>query len=293
MPEVRALAEQVATHATGHTLVRADVLSVQVLKTFDPPVSALDGCLVTGTATYGKFLAVRAEGTRGAGPVGVLHLVLHLARAGWIRHRESLPARQSAGGGRGPVALRLVLDDGSGFDITEPGSTKRLAAYLVRDPHEVPGVAHLGDDPLADTFTLARLADLATGSQNRLKAFLTDQRIMAGIGNAYSDEILHAARLSPYATARTLDEAKLARLHSAMREVLAGAVMRARGVAAQNLKAEKKAGLRVHGRTGDACPVCQDTIRSVFFADSSLQYCPTCQTGGRRLADRRLSRLLK
>ncbi|MEV4610990.1 DNA-formamidopyrimidine glycosylase family protein [Kitasatospora sp. NPDC049258] len=287
LPEVQALAERMTADCAGRTLTRLDVLSVQVLKTFDPPVHALHGQAVREVGRHGKFLDLAtADG---------LHLVLHLARAGWIRHRTSFPDRPPARRpGHGPLALRLVLDDGSGFEVTEQGTTKRLAAYVVRDPQAVPGVARLGADPLGEEFTPAALAARTAGVRRRLKTLLTDQSVLAGIGNAYSDEILHAARLSPYALAAALDEEQLARLFTAVREVLTEALERARAVgAADALKAEKKAGLAVHGRAGERCPRCGDTVRSVNFADSSLQYCPTCQTGGRMLADRRLSRLLK
>ncbi|WP_441249332.1 Fpg/Nei family DNA glycosylase [Kitasatospora sp. McL0602] len=286
LPEVQALAERMAAACAGRSVERVEVLSFQVLKTFDPPVTALYGRPVSGVGRHGKFLDLSTDG----GP----HLVLHLARAGWIRPHDSFPARSKPlRAGRGPLALRLLLDDGSGFDVTEQGTTKRLAAYVVDDPQLVPGVARLGADPLADSFTLELLAALAGPARHRLKNFLTDQTSLAGVGNAYSDEILHAARLSPYALASALDAEQLARLYAAVREVLGAALDRARGAAADTLKAEKKAGLAVHGRAGETCPRCGDTVRSVVFAESSLQYCPTCQTGGKVLADRRLSRLLK
>ncbi|MER5865979.1 DNA-formamidopyrimidine glycosylase family protein [Kitasatospora sp. NPDC002040] len=286
LPEVQALAERIAEACEGRTVQRVDVLSIQVLKTFDPPVTALHGQPVSSVTRHGKFLDLLA----GDGP----HLVLHLARAGWIRHRASFTDRPGgARPGRGPQALRLVLDDGSGFDVTEQGTTKRLAAYVVTDPQLVPGVARLGLDPLGPDFTGERLAGLAAAQRHRLKTFLTDQAVLAGIGNAYSDEILHEARLSPYALAPALTGEQLGRLHTAVRQVLTAALERARATTADALKAEKKAGLAVHGRAGERCPRCGDTVRSVNFAESSLQYCPSCQTGGRVLADRRLSRLLK
>ncbi|KIQ64985.1 DNA lyase [Kitasatospora griseola] len=281
LPEVQALAEWLTAACAGRVLERVDVLSIQALKTVDPPVQALTGRAVSGVSRHGKFLDLATDG----GP----HLVVHLARAGWVHRRESFPARPPSR--RGPLALRLVLDDGSGFDLTEQGTTKRLAAHVVTDPQQVPGIARLGVDALA--VTLEELTALAAGARQRLKTFLTDQTVLAGIGNAYSDEILHTARLSPYALAASLDAEQLARLHAAVRHELGGALEQLRAAPAGGLKSEKKAGLAVHGRAGESCPVCGDTVRSVNFADSSLQYCPTCQTGGRVLADRRLSRLLK
>jgi formamidopyrimidine-DNA glycosylase len=126
-----------------------------------------------------------------------------------------------------------------------------------------------------------------------VKGLLRDQSVLAGVGNAYSDEVLHAARLSPFAIAGRLSQAEVERLWTAMRTVLAEAVTAASGKPAKELKDAKRAGMRVHGRAGLPCPVCGDTVREVSFADSALQYCPTCQTGGKVLADRRLSRLLK
>jgi formamidopyrimidine-DNA glycosylase len=190
----------------------------------------------------------------------------------------------------------VVLDDDSGMDITEAGTQKRLAIYVVRDPQEVPGIARLGPDPLADEFTLDVLEQiLRDAGRAQLKGVLRSQSTIAGIGNAYSDELLHAARMSPFKPAVTVADSpeELRTLYDAIRGVLSDAVTRSSGLAAAELKSEKKSNLAVHGRTGLPCPVCGDTVREVSFADSSLQYCPTCQTGGKPLADRRLSRLLK
>ena len=176
------------------------------------------------------------------------------------------------------------------FDLTEAGTQKRLAVWLVDDPATVPGIASLGPDALS---LGPRLAAVLKGNTGRLKTVITDQKVIAGIGNAYSDEILHVAKLSPFATAGKLTAAQLAALHDAMISVLTDAVTRSVGQQAATLKGEKRSGLRVHARTGLPCPVCGDTVREVSFADKSFQYCPTCQTGGKVLADRRMSKLLK
>ena len=181
----------------------------------------------------------------------------------------------------------------TGFDLTEQGTKKGLAVYVVRDPLEVPGIARLGPEPLDPAFTVEVLAGLLAGSRAQIKGLLRDQSVVAGIGNAYSDDILHAARMSPYKPAGALTPDDVAVLWQAIQDVLRDAVTRSRGLAPADLKAEKRAGMRVHGRTGLPCPVCGDTVREVSFADRALQYCPTCQTGGKALADRRLSRLLK
>jgi len=284
LPEVESLAAFLREHATGHTIARADAASFSVLKTFDPPLTALTGQAITGTGRHGKFLDLATD--QG------LHLVMHLARAGWLRWRDDLPTAPPKPG-KSPLAFRLRLDDGSGFDLTEQGTKKRLAVYLVRDPAEVPGVATLGPDPLAADFTVDTLAGLLAGRRTQIKGVLRDQHIIAGIGNAYSDEVLHAAKMSPFKIASSLTPDDVALLYDAIKTTVGDAVKRSAGLAAADLKGEKKSGLRVHARTGQDCPVCGDTIREVSFADSSLQYCPTCQTGGKPLADRRMSRLLK
>ncbi|WP_446041498.1 Fpg/Nei family DNA glycosylase [Streptomyces sp. SID1121] len=285
VPEVEALREFLNGHLVGKEIVRVLPLTVNVLKTYDPPLSALEGSTVTSVGRFGKYLDIVAAD---AG----LHLAVHLARAGWLRWKDTFPPAPPRPG-KGPLALRVVLAEGDGFDLTEAGTTKRLAVHLVRDPQDVPGIARLGPDPLDPAFDRDALARLLAGERRQIKGALRDQGLIAGIGNAYSDEILHAARMSPFKPVKNLTEDEITLLHDAMRSTLTEAIERSRGVAAGRLKAEKKSGLRVHGRKGEPCPVCGDTIREVSFSDSALQYCPTCQTGGKLLADRRLSRLLK
>jgi formamidopyrimidine-DNA glycosylase len=281
LPEVEALASFLRENAVGRVLTRVDLAAVQAIKTFDPPLSALAGLEITGAGRHGKFLDLDVSG---------LHLVVHLARAGWLHWRTGLPTAPPKPG-KGPLALRAHLDDGNGFDLTEQGTRKGLAVYVVRTPADVPGIARLGPDAMdVDRETFARLLGERSG---QLKGALTDQTLIAGIGNAYSDEILHAARLSPFKMANRIDDAELVALHDAMRAVLTDALDRQRGQQAATMKGEKRSGLKVHARTGLPCPVCGDTVREVSFADTSLQYCPTCQTGGKPLADRRLSKLLR
>jgi formamidopyrimidine-DNA glycosylase len=284
LPEVEALAGFLREHARGTAVTRVDLAAISALKTFDPPIGALQGLLVEDVTRRGKFLDLDVSG---------LHLVVHLARAGWLRWSDALPPAPPRPG-RGPLAARVHLDDGSGFDLTEAGTRKKLAIYLVRRPADVPGIARLGPDPLDEAFTVEALQRiLDTAPRTQVKGLLRDQSVIAGIGNAYSDEVLHAAKLSPYKLAGSLDSTQVAQLHHAMTRTLTEAVRRAEGLAAKDLKDDKRGNLRVHGRAGQPCPVCGDTIREVSFADSAFQYCPTCQTGGKPLADRRLSRLLK
>jgi DNA-formamidopyrimidine glycosylase len=293
LPEVEALAAFLRERAVGHAVAHAYVAAISVLKTYDPPPSSLTGRVISDVTRHGKFLDITLTAPASPGSAGdPVHLVIHLARAGWLRWREELPA-QPPRPGKAPLAFRLILDDGSGFDLTEAGTQKRLAVYLVRDPMDVPGVASLGPDPLDPSFTAEILAGLLEGRRMQIKGVLRDQHIIAGIGNAYSDEVLHVARMSPFKMAASLTPDQVTALYDAIMTTLRDASKRAEGVAAGDLKAEKKTGLRVHGKAGQPCPVCGDTIREVSFADSALQYCPTCQTGGKPLADRRLSRLLK
>ena len=285
LPEVEALALDLGSRLDGHAIAKIHIAAFSALKTFDPPLSALEGTMVDGVTRHGKFLDIEASG---------LHLCLHLARAGWVRWRDEVPTIPPKPSTKSTLALRVVLDDQSGLDITEAGTRKSLAAYVVRDPQDVPGIARLGPDPLADDFTIERFAEiLQQEGRKQLKGALRYQSTIAGIGNAYSDEILHAARMSPFKPSNSLTDEELATLYAAVRDTLGDAVARSRGLHASELKGEKKSNLAVHGQTGKPCPVCGDTVLEVSFADSSLQYCPTCQTGGKPLADRRMSKLLK
>ncbi|MGW5238478.1 Fpg/Nei family DNA glycosylase [Monashia sp. NPDC004114] len=283
LPEVQALVDFLAERTDGLAITTVELASFSVLKTFNPPPQALEGSPIDGVHRHGKFLDIDADGT---------HLVFHLARAGWLRWSDQLPTTILRPG-KSPIALRVRLSDGSGFDLTEAGTKKSLAAYIVNDPREVPGIARLGPDPLADDFTLEKFSELLAGRRTQIKGLLRDQEVIAGVGNAYSDEILHVAKLSPFAIAGSLAPDVVERLYAAMRDTLTSAVLAASGKPAKELKDAKRAGMRVHARTGEACPVCGDIVREVSFADTSLQYCATCQTGGKPLADRRMSRLLK
>jgi len=290
LPEVEALALDLRGRLADRAITRVDLAAFSALKTFDPPLNALHGTLVEDVTRHGKFLDIATSG---------LHLVVHLARAGWIRWREEVPSLPARPNKKSPLAARVLLDEDDeqrtpGLDITEAGTKKSLAIYVVRDPTDVPGIARLGPDPLGDGFTIDALRQiLDDAGRAQIKGVLRHQGTIAGIGNAYSDELLHAARMSPFKPAGTLSDAELQTLYDAIRGVLGEAVDRSLGLAASELKGEKKSHLAVHGRAGEKCPICGDVVREVSFADSSLQYCPTCQTGGKPLADRRMSRLLK
>ncbi len=281
LPEVEALVDHLRRHAIGTRIERVDVASLSALKTFDPPTTELHGRTVTAAHRWGKFLGLQA---------GSLHLIIHLSRAGWLRWSDKLAAAPLRPG-KGPIALRVHLGDSRGFDLTEAGTQKRLAVWLVEDPAAVEGISGLGPDAME--LSVDELGRLLAHNGGRIKTVITDQRVIAGIGNAYSDEILHTAGISPFATAGKLSQSQVVVLHDAIALVLGDAVARSVGQQAATLKGEKRSGLRVHGRTGLPCPVCGDTVREVSFADRSFQYCPGCQTGGKVLADRRMSRLLK
>lgn len=283
LPEVQGLVDFLGERMAGLAVESLELASFSVLKTFDPPPQALAGAPVDGVTRHGKWIDIDCDG---------IHLVLHLARAGWVRWSEELP-RTVLRPGKSPIALRVRLVDGSGFDVTEAGTKKSLAAYLVRDVQDVPGIASLGPDPLADDFTREAFGELLAGRSAQIKGVLRDQSVIAGVGNAYSDEVLHVAKLSPFAKASTLTDEQVDTLYQALRSTLTDAVAAASGKPAKELKDAKRAGMRVHGRTGEACPVCGDVVREVSFADRSLQYCATCQTGGKPLADRRTSKFLK
>lgn len=283
LPEVQALTDFLAGRVVGRVVTDVELGSIAVLKTFNPPPDSLVGRPVDGVSRHGKFVDLDVDGT---------HLVFHLARAGWLRFSEEVP-KTRVRPGRSPIALRLRLDDGSGFDLTEAGTKKGLAAYVVEDPQDVPAIASLGPDPLSEEFTREAFGQILDGKRTQIKGLLRSQGTIAGVGNAYSDEILHAARLSPFAIAAKLTEEQVDTLYAALRQILQTAVEHSSGKPAAELKDAKRKGMAVHGRTGQECPVCGDTVREVSFADTSLQYCATCQTGGKPLADRRMSRLLK
>ncbi len=282
---MEALALDLKGRLTGRAITRVDLAAFSALKTFDPPLHALHGTLVDDVTRHGKFLDIDASG---------VHLVLHLALMGWVRWRDEVPKLPARPSSKSPLAARIVIDDESALDVTEFGTRKGLAMYVVRDPQEVEGIARLGPDPISDDFTIEVLAGiLQAEGRKQLKGVLRHQGTIAGIGNAYSDEILHAARMSPYKPASSLDDDELQTLFASIKDTIGDAVRRSQGLAASELKGEKKSHLAVHGRAGQACPVCGDVVREVSFADSSLQYCATCQTDGKPLADRRMSKLLK
>jgi formamidopyrimidine-DNA glycosylase len=288
LPEVQALAEFLDEKMADRRVERCELGAIAALKTFDPPLDALIGRRVTSCGRRGKFVCIDLEG---------LWLVVHLARGGWVKWWDTLPATK-ARPSRSPIALRVGFEaadfaPSAGFDVTEMGTEKRLALWVVHQPSDVEPLAALGPDPLDPGFDAATLGRILATAKGTIKNALSTQSLIAGVGNAYSDEILHGAKLSPFKPAARLSPDEIERVHSAMVTILGEATARSSGRSAQELKGEKKRAMAVHGRTGEPCPECGDVVREVSFATKSLQYCATCQTGGKPLADRRLSRLLK
>ncbi|MDO5734996.1 MAG: DNA-formamidopyrimidine glycosylase family protein [Propionibacteriaceae bacterium] len=281
LPEIEAIVQQLAARTTGKVVVAGHLVAFSALKTYAVGLEALAGLEISGVSRRGKFIDMDAQG---------VHLIFHLARAGWVTWHPRVPASLPRPG-KSPLALRVELDDNSGFSLTEAGTQRHLSIYVVTSPDEVPGIAALGPDPMSEDFTVEVLSGiLRDAGRGQVKGVLRDQKLIAGIGNAWSDEILHTAQLSPFKPANTVDAAEL---HGHIRRVLSDALEAVRGVDMAKLKDAKRSGLKVHGRAGESCEVCGATIAEVSFADSSLQYCPGCQTGGKPLADRRMSKLLK
>lgn len=294
LPEVQALASFLASNTSGRTVSGVEIGNVAALKTFDPAPQSLIGQRIADWSRRGKWLVMTTKPEDSS----VLYLAVHLARGGWVRWYEKLPAAQVkprlGGSGKGVgIALRVRLTDSSGLDFTEAGTQKRLAVFIVRDLMDVPQIGDLGVEPLSPEFTADAFAKLVAAKNQQIKGLLRDQSRIAGIGNAYSDEILHAAKMSPFRLTRSLTDEEVSTLHAAIVNTLSSAVAAAAGKPTKDLKDAKRAEMRVHARAGQPCPVCGDTIREVSFADRALQHCPTCQTGGKPLADRRLSRLLR
>ena len=207
MPEVESLRVFLTDRLVGRTITRLDVVAFSALKTYDPPPTTLYGLEIDGVSRHGKFLDISAQG---------VHLVFHLARAGWLRWKDVQPTAPPKAG-RNPLAVRLHLDDGSGFDLTEAGTQRKLAVYVVTDPPRSRTWPPSAPTRWPTTSTGPRCGAVAKAGRSQLKGVLKDQRVIAGIGNAYSDEILHVARMSPFKPASSLSDEELTRLYDAIR----------------------------------------------------------------------------
>lgn len=282
LPFLQVLAENLEVLVRGRMITAATLHSPSLLRTVDPPLVAVVGRRIDGVQRIAKLIVVELAGD--------LVLVLHLMRDG----RVQVGAPRARPGK--DLALQLRLDDGRDVRVVERGPKKRASVYVVRragmGAHEP--LAGLGLDPFDPALRPERLASLVAEERIQLKRFLTLQRYVTGIGNAYADEILWEARLSPFLPAHRLDADHLAALHQAIVRTLARAVDEHRAhVGNSLLSREPRELLRVHRHGGEACPRCGTSIAVVAYEERETYYCPACQTGGRVYADRRMSRLLR
>jgi formamidopyrimidine-DNA glycosylase len=289
LPELDVLAENLATQLKGVGVRAVRVVSVAALKTFDPPIDSVVGWNIAGAGRKAKYVWLELVPPDPAAAAGDrLHLVMHLSLGGRISIGPKPASRKIA-------VLTMDLEGDQVLSMTEGSTQRRAAVWLVRSLDQVPGLDSLGPEPLDPDFTVEVLAGILAAGGHTLKGMLTDQRGMSGVGNAWSDEVLHRARMSPFARPERLDRDEVARLHAALVDVLTearGTMAEQVGGAIQIPKAAERL-FAVHGRAGEPCFVCGDTIRSVWMGQRETSYCPTCQTGGRVLADRRRSRFLR
>lgn len=265
-PEVQALADDLGERLDGRAFVGGELEEFRVLKTRTRPLAELAGHVVTGVRRYGKHVDLETDG--GAGP----HLVISFGRAGWAAWA---PMAEDASA---PVVAHLQFD-GDELELTDAGAWLSLGLSVVDDAAEVSSIAKLGADPLDPAYSRADFDRVVGSRRKQVKALLQEQESFAGIGNAYSDEILHRAKIPPLVHAAALSADERDRLFDAVVTVMREAAAARRGVPLDRLKAEKVAAMRVHGRTGEACPVCGTTIRDIpgGTGSSSGQYCPLCQ----------------
>jgi len=269
-PEVQALAEALGARFTGRELRDVDVIEFRTTKTRTRPPTTLMGRRMTGATRHGKHLDLAFGAAQ--------HLVVSLGRHGWARLREADGAALPEDAP--PALVAMTFDDGGVLEFTDAGGWVSIGLSVVDDPAEVPAVAKLGPDPADPAFSRADFDRAVVGRRKQVKAVLQEQESLAGIGNAYSDEILYTARISPVVHAAALTEAERDRLFEATTGVIVDAIAARRGIPIDGLKAAKVAAMRVHGRAGEPCPVCGDTIRDFSFASTTAQYCPTDQTDG-------------
>ncbi|GAA5091558.1 Fpg/Nei family DNA glycosylase [Microbacterium yannicii] len=272
-PEVEALTRFLAREASGREICGVDVLEFRSVKTRSAPPAEIVGRTVTGAARHGKHVELL---------LGDKSLVVSLGRHGWIRWlgADSRGSDTEVPADAPPALASFHLSDDVALEVTDAGSWVSLGLFVVGSADEVPAIAKLGPDPAHDDFTRAQFDAALGGRRKQIKAILQEQESLAGIGNAYSDEILHIARQSPVTPAAALDPAATDRLFDATVSTVREAIEARGGVPIDQLKAQKVAAMRVHGRAGEACPVCGDTILDLTFSGTSAQYCPTCQNGG-------------
>src|SRR5579862_4192855 len=272
LPEMEAWRRQLDGPVSAFPIVKAGPAHIATLKTFDPPMAALEGRKLTGAERRGKRLFFPTED-------GELVLVIHLMTSGRLKFLKA--------GEKGPKtpAFALELDGGSKLVLTENARRKRAGVWLLTPEAAETEVSHLGPDALG--IGAPALTEILRREAHRLHPLLRDQRALAGIGRAWSNEILHTAKLSPYALSTDLDDEEIERLATAVNGELA------RGLQLREAGASDERTYRVHDKLGQPCHVDGTPIARVDFEEHTIYYCPTCQTGGRVLKDRRLSRLLR
>ncbi len=264
-PEVQALVEFLDERVQGRVIAGVDIAEFRVVKTRDRPPGSVVGARITGMRRFGKHVGF--ETTAG-------WLMIGFGRNGWIRWQVpgDPPGEEPV-----PEVLRIVLDDGAVMRVVDTGDFLAVTASVVDAPTDVAGIAALGPDPLDPGFTREELERALGSRRKQIKALLQEQTSLAGIGNAYSDEILHRARLSPTVHAAVLDEGARARLFDAVVGIMTTAVAERRGLPPDRLKQAKVAAMAVHGRGGEECPVCGTIIVDRVFSGASAQLCPRCQ----------------
>ena len=272
LPEMEAWRRALNGPVSAFPIEKAGPAHIATLKTIDPPLSALEGRRLAGAERRAKRLLFATED-------GELVLLVHLMTAGRLRYL--------APGEKGPKtpAFRLRFQGGAELALTEAGKKKRAGVWLLSPEAAAAELAHLGPEALG--LGADRLREMLATESRRLHSLLRDQRVIAGIGRAWANEILHAAQLSPYALSKDLNPEEVERLAAAIdSELTRGLELRERG-------ANDKRTYRVHGKLGEPCHLCGTPIARVDFEEHTIYYCPECQTGGRVLKDRRLSRLLR
>jgi formamidopyrimidine-DNA glycosylase len=296
LPDVVVYLEALTRHVVGQRLERVNLLSPFVLRSVDPPVSAVTGRTVRAVRRIGKRIvlsfdsATDAEASQALSRADDLFVVIHLMIAGRLRWREP---KQKAGIGPKLILASLVFPNGT-LLFTEASSKKRASMLVVRGEDALRALDPGGIEPL--DATLERFHDALTRENHTVKRALTDPHLFSGIGNAYSDEILHAARLSPLKLTKSLDDAEVVRLYDAVRATLTLWTDRLREQTGAGFPEKVTAfhgEMAVHGRYKEACRVCGAPVQRIVYADNECNYCARCQTGGKLLADRSLSRLLK
>jgi len=278
IPFLEILAENLAARVSGRRIDSILIRQPALLQSADPPPESFVGEYLSLPARVGKYILLETESRRA--------IVIHLMRSGRLVEGKTSVSKS--------LSARILFDDGTRLDLVEHGKEKRARIWLVEDPSDVPELERLGPDPSRGGLPLERFTEALREQSRQLKSFLTDQRILSGIGNGLSDEILWAAKLSPMKLSGSLTEEEVSRLHASMLRVLSEQTEKLRRSAGGKLpQKEPREHYAVHDHPGAPCPACGTRIARVSFADHDLFYCPGCQTGGKPLKDRRLSKLLK